>query len=181
MSDATTNGRPVWQMRLAGPEDLDVIMAIETPTFTTDAWSPSAMLSDLESKHTVYLVAFDQQQPDDIVGYAGLLAPIGSGEADIQTIAVAESARGNGLGRLLMQTLIGEARARRAEHVFLEVRADNPVAEGLYETLGFERIAVRPHYYQPDDVDAHIMRLELEQPQLRPAVGPIGSELGSPS
>ena len=178
------SGRPTWQMRIAGPEDLDVIMAIETPTFATDAWSPSAMLSDLESNHTVYLVAFDQQHPDDIVGYAGLLAPIGSGEADIQTIAVAETARGNGLGRLLMQTLIGEARARRAEHVFLEVRADNPIAEGLYETLGFERIAVRPHYYQPDDVDAHIMRLALQAPS---AVGPIGSDVvdaasqGSPS
>ena len=168
------SARPMWQMRLAGPDDLDVIMAIETPTFTTDAWSSSAMLSDLESQHTVYLIAFDQNLPEDIVGYAGLLAPIGSGEADIQTIAVAETARGNGLGRLMMQTLIGEARARRAENVFLEVRADNPIAEGLYESLGFERIAVRPHYYQPDNVDARIMRLALEVPS---AVGPIGSDV----
>jgi len=74
----------------------------------------------------------------------------------------------------MMQTLIGEARARRAENVFLEVRADNPIAEGLYESLGFERIAVRPHYYQPDNVDAHIMRLALEVPS---AVGPIGSDV----
>jgi len=45
--------------------------------------------------------------------------------------------------------------------VFLEVRADNPGARSLYETLGFAEIAVRPKYYQPDGVDAVIMRLAV--------------------
>jgi ribosomal protein S18 acetylase RimI-like enzyme len=42
--------------------------------------------------------------------------------------------------------------------VFLEVRAGNEVAQRLYASLGFERIAVRPRYYQPGGEDAWVMR-----------------------
>ena len=59
-----------------------------------------------------------------------------------------------------MLTLVAEAVRRGAGEVFLEVRADNPGARELYRSLGFEEIAVRAKYYQPDGVDAIVMRLE---------------------
>jgi len=52
--------------------------------------------------------------------------------------------------------------------VFLEVRADNPSAEGLYLSEGFEEIGRRPRYYQPDDVDAIVMRLDVRGWAARP-------------
>ena len=162
-----------WTLRGATIADLDTIMAIETPTFTTDAWSKQNMRSELLSPHTVYLVAFDDGAPEVTSGYAGLLAPRGGGQADIQTIAVAADARRRGLGRELMNALIAAASERGATEVFLEVRADNPGAQELYRSLGFEQIAVRPRYYQPDGIDALIMRLALKS---APAtIGPIGS------
>ena len=54
--------------------------------------------------------------------------------------------------------LLEEARARHVDDVLLEVRADNPDAQRLYERHGFTAIAVRPRYYQPDNVDAIVMR-----------------------
>ena len=45
--------------------------------------------------------------------------------------------------------------------VFLEVRADNPVAQALYASEGFAEVGRRPRYYQPDDVDAIVMQLDL--------------------
>jgi ribosomal-protein-alanine acetyltransferase len=156
-------------IRRATLDDLDAIMRLETSTFTSDAWSRGTMRAELGSRHGYYLVAeavvddgAGPQHPDAaIAGYAGLLAPTGSGQADVQTIAVAPAARRHGLGRALVVALLAEAGAREAAEVFLEVRADNPNAQALYESLGFEQIAVRPQYYQPDGVDAHIMRLEL--------------------
>ena len=147
-------------LRRATQADLDAIMAIETATFASDAWSSDAMASELASGHTYYLVA----ERDGVEGYAGLLAPRRSFQADVQTIAVSVSARRQGLGRVLMLRLIDVARERGATELFLEVRADNPSAQSLYESLGFEQIAVRPKYYG-GLVDANIMRLDIPQPR----------------
>ena len=152
-----------WTLRRATEHDLDAIMAIETAMFPTDAWSPAMMAAEVAGPHGHYLVA--QAEDGAVDGYAGLLAPRGSGQADIQTIAVVDRARRRGLGRTLMLALLNEARAREAAEVFLEVRADNPGARALYESLGFAEIAVRPNYYQPDGVDAVIMRLAVAEPE----------------
>ena len=123
-------GQPVtWQLRRATRTDLAAIMALETSIFTTDAWSSATMARDLENPQCYYLVAFRPETPETIDGYAGLFAPNRAGEADIQTIAVAESSRRGGLGRVLVLSLIAEARRRGAREVFLEVRADNPGAQ----------------------------------------------------
>lgn len=151
-------------IRPATVGDLDAIMELETSTFGSDAWSRSTMRAELGGRHGHYLVAerVEGQHPDAaLAGYAGLLAPARSSQADIQTIAVAPDARRRGLGRALMVALLAEARRRSASEVFLEVRADNPSAEALYLSLGFEQIAVRPKYYQPDGVDAHVMKVAL--------------------
>jgi len=147
-----------WSVRPAQESDLDAIMSLETAIFVNDAWSRSAMRSELVAEYSYYLVA---EQSGRVIGYAGLRAPFGVSDADIQTIAVAADVRGRGLGRELMNRMITQARARGARKVFLEVRADNPRAHGLYRSLGFDDIAVRPRYYQPDDVDAIVMALDL--------------------
>ena len=152
-----------WQLRRAHEADLAAIMLLETSIFENDAWSAPMMLRDLGDPACYYLVAFAPDEPSRIVAYAGLLSPRGAVEGDIQTIAVAESARGQGLGRTIMQALISEARKRGARLIFLEVRADNPGAQRLYERLGFTPVGVRRGYYQPDNVDALVMRLNIPE------------------
>jgi N6-L-threonylcarbamoyladenine synthase/ribosomal-protein-alanine N-acetyltransferase len=154
----------VWQLRRATVDDLDAIMALEIALFENDAWSPTMMARDIADPSCYYLVAFEPDEPHRIDAYAGLLAPKGASQGDIQTIGVAESARGQGLGRTLMHALITEARKRGAREIFLEVRADNPTAQRLYLRLGFEELGVRRGYYQPDNVDAIVMRLQIPTP-----------------
>lgn len=153
-----------WQLRRATVDDLDGIMNIESTVFENDAWSPAIMRAELADRHGYYLVAFPPGHPERIEAYAGLRAPKGEPQADIQTIAVAESARRRGLGRVLILRMIDEARVRGASEVFLEVRADNPSAQALYASLGFDELAVRPNYYQPDGVDAIVMRHTIVAP-----------------
>ncbi|MHA7985564.1 ribosomal protein S18-alanine N-acetyltransferase [Rathayibacter sp. CAU 1779] len=148
-------------LRRATPADLDAIMVLESSIFVTDAWSAEGVASELAGEHSHYLVV---EADGDIVAYGGLRAVHGSTDADIQTIAVAPGSRRHGLGRRLMVAMIDEAASRGVRDVFLEVRADNPNAQQLYLSLGFEALAVRPHYYQPDDVDAVVMRLTLPSP-----------------
>ncbi|PSL36703.1 ribosomal-protein-alanine N-acetyltransferase [Labedella gwakjiensis] len=157
-------------IRPATDADLEDITRLEDETFVSDAWSHEQMAAELRSEHTSYVVVVDDQE--GIVGYGGVLAPTASSDADIQTIAIAPSFRRAGLGRAVMAELIGAARLAGAERVFLEVRADNPAAHTLYIDLGFVDVGVRARYYQPDDVDAIVMRLEFEPPA---GVGPVGS------
>jgi [ribosomal protein S18]-alanine N-acetyltransferase len=105
--------------------------------------------------------AFVAADASGVVGYAAVLAPAGSGDADVLTIAVAEERRGEGTGAVLLDTLLDTAVRRRAHRVFLEVRADNPVAQHLYTSRGFRSVGRRRRYYQPDGVDAVVMRLDL--------------------
>lgn len=146
-------------LRPATEADLDEIWAIEAAVFGRDAWSRDLMRDELTGEHRVYLALTGGDGV--VVGYAGLLA-LGA-EGDVQTIAVAPALRGQGQGRRLMNALLDEAAARGVRTVFLEVRADNPAARGLYASLGFAEIGVRPRYYQPDNVDAIVMQLEMRE------------------
>ena len=165
-------------MRRAKLHDLDAIMRLERETFVNDAWPEASMRRELENPDAYYLVAVDDDAEDPerrLLGYAGLLAPPDGGQGDIQTIAVARFARGIGLGRGLMHALITQARRRHVAELFLEVRADNPIARSLYESLGFVEIGVRRGYYQPDNVDAIAMRLQVPAAVTGPAASGASS------
>ncbi|MDR7233338.1 ribosomal protein S18-alanine N-acetyltransferase [Agrococcus sp. BE272] len=145
-------------IRTAGAGDLDAIMAIEQASFGASAWERGTMQQEIASDWGRYVIAVDEDDDGRTVGYAGLRA-VGV-EGDVQTIAVAAGARGRGIGRALLAELLAEAGRRGVRELFLEVRADNPVARGLYESVGFREIGVRPRYYQPEDVDAVVMKRE---------------------
>lgn len=148
------------ELRNLSLNDLDAVMQLENATFPSDAWSQESMASELASPTGYYIGLFDSE----LVGYAGLSTIPGSFSSDIQTIAVRQAQRGKGLGRRLVDALISQAKRLGSEQILLEVRIDNEQAIKLYQSLGFERIDVRKRYYQPDDVDALIMRLKVHQP-----------------
>ncbi len=135
--------------------DIEALMPLEQELFGATAWTAEMFWSELAHPETRwYVVAEDGSQA---LGYAGLLAP--GLEADVQTVAVAPSAQGQGVGRMLLDALVDQAMEREATSLLLEVRADNQRAVDLYTRRGFERIAIRQRYYQPGDIDAWIMRL----------------------
>ena len=167
-------------IRPATRDDLDAIMALERASFPTDAWSETMMRDEVLSPNGRYFVLEDAGA---LVGYGGVRALAGAADADIQTIAIAEVFRGRGAGRALLTALLTEASARGAREVFLEVRADNPVAQNLYLRTGFVEIARRPRYYRPDGVDAIVMRLDLRHVVQGESAGagPVGARGDDPA
>lgn len=82
-------------------------------------------------------------------GAAGfVLARSMAGEAEIITIAVARAHRRRGLGRLLMEAVLRDLHAIRAEALFLEVDEKNAAAVALYRKLGFREVGKRAGYYR---------------------------------
>jgi ribosomal-protein-alanine acetyltransferase len=152
-------------LRRAELEDLPEMIRHESEIFGHDAWSPELMVAEVSHPMSYYLVA-RSAETKEFAGYAGLRAAVTGGEGgDIQTIATLAQHRGKGLGRTLLRALLEEARNRRVQDIFLEVRADNPTALALYESEGFAVIDRREGYYQPDGVAALVMRRHDEGPQ----------------
>src|SRR5690606_9603756 len=93
-----------------------------------------------------------------------VLARLAAGEAEILTIVVARAHRRCGLGWQLMDAVLRQLHAQRAEALFLEVDEANPPAIALYRRLGFHEVGKRPNYYQSagkGPTGAMVMRRDL--------------------
>ena len=146
-------------------EDLPQMIELETQLFGSDAWSPELMVAEVSYPESYYLVAREHGD-SELCGYGGLRAArTDAWQGDIQTLAVSPDHRRSGLGRTLLRALLAEASVRGTTEVFLEVRADNEAALALYAAEGFEAIDRRVGYYQPDGVDAIVMRLQGLTPE----------------
>ena len=155
-------GRPAWRLRPMLAGDLTGVMALEHELFPDDAWTPETFADEVTqpADTRLYLVA---EAAGITAGYAGLMFVPGGAQADVLTIAVRPGQWGRGIGSALLDALLAAARDRGCTEVFLEVRADNPRAHGLYQRRGFTEIGVRRGYYQPSGTDAIVMRKDLRR------------------
>ncbi|MBB6522926.1 ribosomal protein S18-alanine N-acetyltransferase [Pseudoteredinibacter isoporae] len=67
-------------------------------------------------------------------------------QAELLNIAVSPEHQGKAYGARLLKHLIAQLDPSIQE-IFLEVRASNGSAIGLYEKLGFHQLGCRPNYY----------------------------------
>ena len=94
-----------------------------------------------------------------IAGY--IVARETAGELHINNFAVRSGFRRRGIGTALLDRVLQEARNRKANAAFLEVRSANLAAQALYERSGFQAIARRANYYSDPIEDAVVMTLNL--------------------
>ncbi|MGN0159483.1 MAG: ribosomal protein S18-alanine N-acetyltransferase [Brotaphodocola sp.] len=138
-------------IRLMKSTDLEQVAELEKCCFAEN-WSYKILEAGLYSSYDVYYVF---EQDEKILGYCNLRLLAGEGE--VQRIAVLPQYRRLGLGRKMMDAMVGFARENRAESVSLEVRESNAAARRLYESYGFTAEAVRKGYYHNPTEDAIIM------------------------
>ena len=97
-----------------------------------------------------------------IIGFS--VSRMAADEAEILSIAVAESHRGRGLSSNLLLTHLGHLAGRGVRTVFLEVEENNQPARRLYERAGFTVVGRRERYYPQDGgepLNALLMRRDL--------------------
>lgn len=121
-------------------DDLPEVMANERLGYT-HPWTEGTFIDCLNAQYDCWLFLLGGQ----IIGHGILSAA--AGESHLLNVCINPEHQGNGFGRLLVEHMIGRARAARAERIFLEVRPSNHVAYRLYEQLGFNEIGVRKDYY----------------------------------
>jgi len=145
----------VIQIRPASAADLPALAVLHQAALGGPG--EQATLAHLRALALVYFAA----KSDQFLGVAtGQLA---ADEFEIHAVAVAEAARGQGLGHRLVRALEQGAREAGAAAAFLEVRAGNTAARALYTGLGYTEFGRRPTYYRDGD-EAVLMRRDLREP-----------------
>ena len=140
--------------------DIESIMPVEKELFAGDpAWTAELFASELDGVPETRWYVIAETHAGEIAGYAGLMASVDT--ADVQTIGVVPGYQRQGLGTMLLDALIDEARRRRVADVLLDVRADNRPALAFYRAHGFEQIARRRGYYGNGRNDGLVLRRRL--------------------
>lgn len=148
--------KPALRFRPLQMADLDAVMAIE-PEIYPFPWTRGNFSDSLKAGYSCWACETDGQ----LMGYAVLMMVLD--EAHLLNISIAKEFQGRGLGRQLLEHVIGKARQHGGQMMFLEVRPSNKVALRLYEDVGFNEFSVRKGYYPAANgrEDAILMGLAL--------------------
>lgn len=141
-------------IRVMIASDLDDVVCVEQAAFSTP-WSRNAFAEELTNDLAHYLVVLEA---DKLVGYAGFWLVLD--EAHVTNIALMPKCQGHGMGSLLLEHMIAQAKMLGAVSMTLEVRPSNTPARRLYARRGFVERGVRPNYYAELGEDALIMWLD---------------------
>lgn len=136
--------------------DLDAMMAIERVNFPFP-WTEGNFKDSINSGYMCLIMEQGQQ----LIGYAVLMMVLD--EAHLLNISVAQSHQGQGWGRYLLLQMMEIGREKGGLNMFLEVRPSNHSALGLYESMGFNEMGIRPGYYPAHNgrEDAVLMGMAL--------------------
>lgn len=158
-------------IRPAQKSDVPALERLEVASFPTDRLSRQRFLAALRNPRADMLV--DVEPADILRGYALVFYRQGAREARLYSIAVAAAQRGHGIGKALLAALEAGARARGCTSMRLEVRAADPVAQGLYHRSGYTDFGRYPDYYE-DHAEALRLRKALTAPPAAaaPAIRP---------
>ncbi|TML41348.1 MAG: GNAT family N-acetyltransferase [Actinobacteria bacterium] len=158
-------------VRLDDPRDADIRVLLGEHLAFARRHSPP---EDVHALDIAELTAgnvsfFSIRQGGELVG-VGAVKQLDEGHAELKSMHTAEAARQRGVGRTMLDHLLGVARSRGCERVSLETgsMAAFAPARALYASAGFERCEPFAQYRpSPNSV---FMTLELDGPARPDAV-----------
>lgn len=148
--------QPGYSIRNMERADIDAVMQIERAVYPFP-WTKQ-IFNDCIRVGYVCRMFVDKER---IIAYS--IISIGAGEAHILNLCVDPGWQRQGLAQALLKDLMGVAKEKHVNSVFLEVRPSNDRAISLYEKLGFNRVGTRTDYYPAHNgrEDAVIFALDL--------------------
>jgi len=139
--------------------DIPTLVLLDKEYFPYSPWSPAQFKEEfagIPSTRFFELAISD----NEIVGYAGVIAPGPDAVADILTVTVIDGFRRQGIATRLITDIEGYCQSKGSSAIMLEVATDNSGAIALYENLGYSQISKRSNYYGSKK-DAFVMQKEF--------------------
>lgn len=145
--------------------DLSAVLDLDKACFG-GLWTMEAYQRELDSPNSDLLGLFSRVSGVGLLGIGCFWSILE--EAHITILAVHPYYHRQGLGQVLLYSLLKTAWNRGLERATLEVRASNLAAISLYQKFGFKTAGRRRRYYKDNGEDALILWLsDLQQPQFQ--------------
>ena len=143
----------------ATPADAGRLSVLHNESFAR-GW-PDDAFTDLMASPGVFALLAAEKEHLPLAGF--ILMRAIAGEAELISIAVAQSSRHRGIASHLLKEAVVFLMAMGTKEIFLEVDTSNLPAQRLYTRFGFNVCGRRPNYYTtPSGLrDALIMHLDL--------------------
>ena len=127
-------------IRVMSTDDLEAVLSIENSAYEFP-WTEGIFKDCFRVGYPSWVY----EQDGDIKGY-GILS-VAAGEGHILNICVKPDSQHQGIGRLLLKSLLLTAEILDISALFLEVRVSNKPAIHLYQKFGFNEVGIRQNYY----------------------------------
>ena len=145
-------------LRNATVFDIPALLQLEQICLGDDPWSEDSLRATIKDPMCLTKVVVNG---GEILGYiSGRMIPH---EAEIYRVATLPNHRRLGVGSALLAAFLGSASSHGCDTFFLEVRASNMAAQGLYAAHGFEKIGTRRAYYRNPTEDAILFALHTKE------------------
>jgi len=130
--------------RVMTEADIPAVLAIEHQAYAFP-WTEGIFNDCLRVGYRCRILECD----NETAGYG--ITSIAAGESHILNLCIRPPLRRQGLGRLLLDYLLDEARKSGVETMLLEVRLSNLAAINMYLQAGFNEIGLRQNYYPAEN------------------------------
>lgn len=110
-------------------------------------WSQQQFFEAFQAHYLGWVI----EQENTVIGF--LIASCVLDEAEILNVAIANEQRRHGYGKALLNHALQALQQFGSTTCWLEVRASNQTAIGLYEQSGFKRTGIRKNYYAGPDAN----------------------------
>jgi ribosomal-protein-alanine N-acetyltransferase len=141
-----------WMIRRDMPEVLDIERAsFEFPWFEED------FIRCLRQRNCIGMVA---EHAERVVGF--MIYELHKTRLHILNFAVANNLRRRGVGRQMIDKLVGKPSSQRRTEITLEVRETNLAAQIFFRESSFRATSVLRDFYDDSPEDAYVMQYSFQ-------------------
>jgi ribosomal-protein-alanine N-acetyltransferase len=151
-----------WMIRRDMPE----VLEIERGSFEFP-WFEEEFIRSLRQRNCIGMVA---EHAERVVGF--MIYELHKTRLHILNFAVAPDARRRGVGRQMLEKLLGKLSSQRRTRITLEVRETNVPAQLFFRENGFRATSVLHEFYDDSPEDAYLMQF-CSEPEEAPMLLPF--------
>ncbi len=137
-----------WMIR----RDMMEVLEIENQSFEFP-WSEEDFIRCLRQRNCIGMVA---EHDERVAGF--MIYELHRNRLHVLNFAVADEFRQRGVGRQMIEKLVGKLSSQRRNRILLEVRETNLAAQIFFRELGFRAISVLRDFYDDTTEDAYLMQ-----------------------